>query len=68
MVQPKLQTVPGVQTADLLGQNVFALRAWLDPQQLAAYGLTAADVTQALHANDYISGIGSTKGQMVRSP
>jgi len=66
VVQPKLQTVPGVQTAELLGQKVFALRAWLDPQKLAAYGLTATDVTQALAANDYISGIGSTKGQMVQ--
>src|SRR5579863_4621216 len=66
VVQPKLQTVPGVQTAELLGQKVFALRAWLDPQKLAAYGLTAADVSQALAANDYISGIGNTKGQMVQ--
>src|ERR1051326_4641201 len=66
VVQPKLQAVPGVQTAELLGQKVFALRAWLDPQKLAAFGLTAADVSQALTANDYISGIGRTKGQMVQ--
>ncbi len=66
VVQPKLQAVPGVQTAELLGQKVFALRAWLDPKKLAAYGLTAADVSQALTANDYISGIGTTKGQMVQ--
>ncbi|HWX85828.1 MAG TPA: efflux RND transporter permease subunit [Xanthobacteraceae bacterium] len=66
VVQPKLQAVPGVQTAELLGQKVFALRAWLDPQQLAAFGLTATDVSQALTANDYISGIGNTKGQMVQ--
>ncbi len=66
VVQPKLQTIPGVQTAELLGQKVFALRAWLDPQKLAAYGLTATDVSQALAANDFISGIGNTKGQMVQ--
>ena len=48
VVQPKLQAVPGVQTAELLGQKIFALRAWLDPQKLAAYGLTATDVSQAL--------------------
>src|SRR5271168_4057713 len=57
VVQPKLQTIPGVQTAELLGQKVFALRAWLDPQKLAAFGLTATD---------FISGIGTTKGQMVQ--
>jgi multidrug efflux pump len=66
VVQPKLQAVPGVQTVNLFGARNFALRAWLDPAKLAAYGLTAADVDQALAANDYISGLGSTKGQMVQ--
>jgi len=66
VVQPKLQAVPGVQTAEILGGKYFALRAWLDPDKLAAYGLTAADVSQALAANNYISGLGSTKGQMVQ--
>ncbi len=66
VVQPKLQAVTGVQTAELLGQKIFALRAWLDPQKLAAFGLTATDVSQALTANDYISGIGTSKGQMVQ--
>jgi multidrug efflux pump len=66
VVQPKLQAVNGVQTAELLGQKVFALRAWLDPKKLAAFGLTASDISAALTANDYISGIGTTKGQMVQ--
>jgi multidrug efflux pump len=66
VVQPKLQAVEGVQTAELLGSKNFALRAWLDPQKLAAYGLTAADVSQQLSNNDYISGLGTTKGQMVQ--
>ncbi len=66
VVQPKLQAVEGVQTAEILGAKNFALRAWLDPVKLAAYGLTAADVSQALAANDYISGLGTTKGQMVQ--
>ena len=65
-VQPRLQSVPGVQTAELLGQQNFALRAWLDPAKLAAYGLTATDVAGALAANNVISGIGNTKGQMVQ--
>jgi multidrug efflux pump len=66
VVQPKLQAVPGVQTAELLGNKTFALRAWLDPVKLAAYGLTAADVSAALSSNDYIAGLGTTKGQMVQ--
>ncbi len=66
VVQPKLQAIPGVQTAEILGGKYFALRAWLDPNKLAAYSLTAADVSQALAANNYISGLGNTKGQMVQ--
>ncbi len=65
-VQPKLQTVEGVQTAELLGSKNFALRAWLDPNKLAAYALTASDISTALAKNDYISGLGTTKGQMVQ--
>ena len=66
VVQPKLQAVQGVQTAEILGGKNFALRAWLDPNKLAAFGLTASDVRDALSANDYISGLGNTKGQMVQ--
>ncbi len=66
VVQPKLQAVEGVQTAEILGAKNFALRAWLDPHKLAAYGLTAADVSAALTKNDYISGLGNTKGLMVQ--
>ncbi|HEX5509709.1 MAG TPA: efflux RND transporter permease subunit, partial [Pseudolabrys sp.] len=66
VVQPKLQAVAGVQTAEILGGQNFALRAWLDPEKLAAYGLTASDVARALQVNDFISGLGTTKGQMVQ--
>ena len=66
VVQPQLQAVEGVQTAEILGKKLFALRAWLDPDKLAAFGLTAADVQQALAANDFLSAVGSTKGQMVQ--
>jgi len=65
VVQPRLQAVEGVQTAEILGSKLFALRAWLDPQKLAAYGLTAADVSVALANNDFLSAVGNTKGQMV---
>jgi multidrug efflux pump len=66
VVQPKLQAVEGVQSADILGGKLFALRAWLDPDKLAAYNLTAADVSAALAANNFLSAVGATKGQMVQ--
>lgn len=65
-VQPRLQAVEGIQTAELLGGKNFSLRAWLDPNKLAAYGLTASDVSAALTKNNFIAGLGTTKGQMVQ--
>ncbi|PKN51897.1 MAG: multidrug efflux protein [Deltaproteobacteria bacterium HGW-Deltaproteobacteria-13] len=64
-VQPKLQAVEGVQTAEILGGRAFAIRAWLDPDKMAAYGITATDVSAALANNDFISAVGQTRGQMV---
>jgi len=65
-VQPRLQAVEGIQTAELLGGKNFSLRAWLDPNKLAAYSLTATDISVALTRNNYIAGLGTTKGQMVQ--
>ncbi|MEJ2641968.1 MAG: efflux RND transporter permease subunit, partial [Desulfosarcinaceae bacterium] len=65
VVRPKLQTVDGVQTAEILGARRFALRAWLDPRKMAAYGVTGSEVSDALAANDFISALGRTKGEMV---
>lgn len=66
VIQPKLQSVAGVQTAEILGAKNFALRAWLDPNKLAAFGVTASDVSLALTNNDYISALGKSKGQMIQ--
>jgi len=65
VVKPKLDALQGVQTAEILGGRQFALRAWLNPSQLAAHGVTAADVFQVLGTNNYLAAVGTTKGQMV---
>src|SRR5476649_1978047 len=65
VVKPKLDSIDGVQTAELLGARTFALRAWLDSNKLAAHGVTAADVSAALASNNYLTGLGVSKGQMV---
>src|ERR1700730_9016649 len=64
VVKPKLDALQGVQTAEILGGRQFALRAWLDPARLAAHGVTAADVYQALGANNYLAAVGTATGQM----
>jgi multidrug efflux pump len=68
VIQPQLQATLGVQTVHVWGARNFALRAWLDPIKLAAHGLTAADVSAALTANNFTSGAGTTLGQMVKVP
>jgi multidrug efflux pump len=65
VVQPKLQTVEGVQLAEILGKRQFAMRAWLDPNKMAGFGITSTDVSNALAQNDFISAIGRTDGRMV---
>jgi len=65
VVQPKLNSIPGVQLAEILGGRTFALRAWLDPERMAAHGVTADDVHTALAANNYLSAAGQSKGDMV---
>ncbi len=65
VVQPKLQAVPGVARAELIGNKTFAMRIWLDPQRMAALGVTANDVRTVLAANNYLAGIGQTKGALV---
>lgn len=65
VVQPQLQSLNGVQQAEVLGQRLFALRAWLDPVKLSAYGLSPQDITNALAANDFVSAAGRSDGDMV---
>ena len=65
VVKPKLDSIEGVQIAELQGGRQYALRAWLDPERMAAQGVTAADVSAALAANNYLTTVGTAKGQSV---
>lgn len=64
-VEPQLATVPGVQQAEILGAGTFAMRIWLDPARMAAMGVTGSDIRRALQANNVLSAVGRTRGQMV---
>jgi multidrug efflux pump len=65
VVQPKLQAVPGVGKARLIGNKTYAMRVWLDPYRMAALGVTANDAANVLRANNYQAGAGETKGEFV---
>lgn len=45
----RLQSIPGVSSVQIWGQRKYAMRLWIDPVKLAAYGLTVADVRTALN-------------------
>jgi len=65
VVQPRLSAVSGVQRADILGDRKFAMRIWLQPDRMAAHGISPSAVREALARNNYLSALGRTKGSMV---
>ena len=64
-VQPKLANLPGMAKAEILGNQVFAMRIWLNPARLSAYGITASDVNNAIRQYNYLSAAGEVEGEYV---
>jgi hydrophobe/amphiphile efflux-1 (HAE1) family protein len=65
-VQPELATLPGVGKAHIFGR-FLAMRIWLDPVRMAAFGVTATDVSAAIKRDNFISAAGATEGTLVRA-
>ncbi len=56
-VRDELVRLPGVGDLTIFGEREFAMRVWVDPDKLGAYGLSADDVVAALQAeNVQVSG------------
>lgn len=64
VVQPKIQSIDGIQQAELHGDRNFAMRIWIDPVKLAGFGLTTSDIANALANNNVITASGRTDGNM----
>ncbi|ARM82514.1 efflux RND transporter permease subunit [Marinobacter salarius] len=47
-VRDRLARIQGVGDAQIFGGGDYAMRAWLDPDRIAARGLTASDVVRAM--------------------
>ncbi len=47
-IKDDIKRVPGVGDVIIFGERKYAMRLWVDPDRLAARGLTASDVVQAL--------------------
>jgi multidrug efflux pump len=65
VVQPRLSALEGVEKADILGARTFAMRIWLKPDAMAAFGLTSAEVRLAIAANNVLSAVGQTRGELI---
>jgi multidrug efflux pump len=65
-LQPQLATLPGVQRVSFEGARQLAMRVWIDPDRLAALGLSPGDVQAALRRNNYLAAVGQTKGNLVQ--
>ncbi|QSB25229.1 efflux RND transporter permease subunit [Flavobacterium sp. CLA17] len=52
VISQRLETIPGVSGVQIWGQKRYAMRLWIDPVKLAAYGCTVAEVRAALNAQN----------------
>ncbi|VTR94203.1 rnd transporter : Cation/multidrug efflux pump OS=Singulisphaera acidiphila (strain ATCC BAA-1392 / DSM 18658 / VKM B-2454 / MOB10) GN=Sinac_7474 PE=4 SV=1: ACR_tran: ACR_tran [Gemmata massiliana] len=51
-VRDELLRIDGVSDINVFGQRDYSMRAWLNPQKLAARGLTATDVAASVRAQN----------------
>jgi len=58
----KLQTIPGVSEVRIFGDKRPAMRLWIDPVKLAAYGLTIQDIQNALNRENVDLPAGKLRG------
>ena len=49
VLQNKFQTIPEVSSVTIIGQKRPAMRLWIDPDKLNAYGITFNDITSVLN-------------------
>jgi len=61
LVKDRIQTIPGVAQAQVFS-STYAMRVWLQPQRLAGFGLTPADVEGALRAQNVEIPAGRVEG------
>lgn len=60
----RLQTIPGVSSISIYGQQKPAMRLWLNPAKMSAYKLTASDVRTALEKENVEMPGGKIRGDL----
>jgi multidrug efflux pump len=67
-LRERLQTVPGIAAVDQPAEKRYAMRLWMDPGKLAAYGLSPLDVRLALNRENVELPSGRIEGESVELP
>jgi hydrophobe/amphiphile efflux-1 (HAE1) family protein len=61
-IKEKFQTIPGVSSVQLWGEQKYAMRLHIDPERLASFRLTAPDIVNALSKQNIELPSGSIEG------
>ena len=62
-IQPQMQQIPGMGGVWLYGASQYAMRIWLNPEKMAALGITVTDVSNVLRSNNIDFSGGSIQGK-----
>jgi multidrug efflux pump len=62
LFKENFQTIPGVSQIQIWGERKYAMKLFMDPQKLAAYGLTPTDVRNALQSQNVETPAGRIEG------
>ncbi|MBL1259488.1 MAG: efflux RND transporter permease subunit [Thiotrichaceae bacterium] len=65
-VTPLINTIEGIQMADIEGGRTPAMRIWLDVERMSVFNLSATEIYEALEANNAISTLGYTETNQQR--
>ena len=67
-LRERLQTVPGIAFVDQPAEKRYAMRLWMDPEKMAAYGLSPLDVRTALDRENLELPSGRIEGESIELP
>ncbi|MGB3388944.1 MAG: efflux RND transporter permease subunit [Pseudaminobacter sp.] len=65
VIRPRVSTIQGVAEVQVLGAANYSMRVWIDPIRLAARGLTAGEVLNAINSSNFLAAPGKTKNDYV---
>lgn len=63
LFKERIQTIPGVSSVQIWGQQRYSMRLWMDPIKLASLKLAPSDVLQALNRENVELPSGRVEGQ-----